>query len=359
MKGSQETHGAERPVHYVVWTSTPGGMESFVTAYAQHFKPLRKVHLFSARPSANLLSGAVDGFSQGSHSNLSLYRNFYSYCRRHRKDLFHLLNSGPVMLLLALLAGVRSPIYHIHGTVYWKGTLSKWAYRFVWRLTLPFKVVFIANSRYSAQLFRERAIPVQPRVVYNGIESAPFIASRRPRTALKRMCYAGRLAPGKNVHLVLQLYNALAASNDDIELHIAGTGSLEQKLMDKALGSPFRRRIFFHGWIGDMADFYSTMDLMVFPSAHESFGNVLVEGLMNGLPVLTSDVPVFEEIHGDKDMFCIGSPSDPHTFDDNFNRAIKTFDELAQKAYALSDKLAAAFSMEDHLRAIAKAYEER
>ena len=59
--------------------------------------------------------------------------------------------------------------------------------------------------------------------------------------------------------------------------------AMHVRVQDEALMSPFRRRIHFHGLVSDMPAFYSSMDLVVFPSSHESFGNVLAEALINGL----------------------------------------------------------------------------
>lgn len=334
-------------------------MESYVAAYAARFKPARATYLFSLRPGANTLTGAVDGYAQGSVSNRSLYAAYFRYCREHRRDRFHLFNSGPVILLVTLLAGVRAPVYHIHGTIYWKGRIDRWALRIAWYLTMPFRTVFVANSRLSAATFRRNAIPVTPVVVYNGFDAASLLAGRRLRTRPVRMAYVGRLAPGKNAELAVRAFNAIAASNNEIELHIAGTGALEGVLRDEALMSPFRRRIHFQGWVADIPAFYASMDLVLFPSAHESFGNVLAEALINGLPILVSDLPAFEEIHGDPSTFSLGSPKEPKAFIQNFVAAMEHYDRLAEKAYAASEVTVRRFGMEQHLNAIERLHETR
>ena len=179
-------------------------MESYAAAYIERFRTTRKTLLFSLRPGPNMLTAAVDGYAQGATSNRSLYATYFRYCRAHRRDRFHLLNSGPVILLITLLAGVRSPLYHIHGTLYWKGRFDRWALRSAWFLTMPFRTLFVANSRLSAITFRKNAVPVKPIVVYNGFNTSPLLAGRRRRTRLVRMAYVGRLAPGKNAELAEQ-----------------------------------------------------------------------------------------------------------------------------------------------------------
>lgn len=341
-------------MHFVLWRAEPGGMEDYAAAYARHFRGTRRTHLFSLRPGPNLLTDAVDVYTEGHTSNPRLYTNWFRYCRSHRSDRFHLLNSGPIILLIALLAGVRRPLYHIHGTRYWSGALDHLFLRMAWFLTMAFRPVFVANSRTSASAFRRQAIPVSPVVVYNGLNTQALLRGRRLRMAPRHMGFAGRIAPGKNADLVIDCFNAVADRMPELELHIAGTGALEGALRDKALMSPFRRRIHFHGWVKDMAAYYATLDLLVFPSDHESYGNVLAEALVNGLPVLVSELPAFEEILGDTSTFSLGDPRDRKRFVQRFCLAVERFHELAQRAFALSPELAERSAMNRHVERIAQ-----
>ena len=332
-------------------------MESYVTAYVERFKASRPTYLFSLRNGSNTLTNEVTGYSEGHASNGRLYAAWFRYCRAHRRDRFHLLNCGPVILLTALLAGIREPLYHIHGTRYWTGALDHVLLRAAWFLTWPFRPLFVANSRFCAETFHRTAIPVRPIVVYNGFDTAALLAGRRLRTRLERMAYVGRIAHGKNADLVIVLFNAVAERFPELELHIAGTGAMENDLRDQALMSPFRRRIHFHGWVPDMAAFYSSMDLVVFPSDHESYGNVLAEALINGLPVLASDLPAFAEIHGDKATFSLGDPKDRDAVKQRFAVAIERFPQLAERAFTLSHDLAERSAMSTHVEAIARLHD--
>lgn len=347
---------AARPVHYAVWSAITGGMEHYITVAVEHFRHSRPTHLFSLRPSVNGLHPGVTSYTSGSFSNMALYRRWFSYCRQHRHDLFHLVHCGPVILLITLLAGVRRPIYHIHGTHHGDGWMERTVLRTLWRLALLLKPLMVANSAHSARMFREQVADVPMHLVPNGFDAAPLLALRRRRTTLRHLGCAARIAPGKNTDLVLRLFESIASERPDLELHFAGTGELERDLRDRALASPFSRRIHFHGWVTDMPAFYARMDLLVFPSAHESFGNVLAEALINGLPVLTSDVPVFADIHGDPDAFTLGDPRDEEGFRRNFLRAVGHFDELAAKAFAASPRIADTFAMERHLEALEHVY---
>lgn len=340
------------PIHFVLWRAEPGGMENYAASYVRHFRSSRRTYLFSLRPGPNDLTDEVDGYSTGYASNRAMYTAYFRYCRSYRRDRFHLLNSGPVLLLLTLLAGVRRPVYHIHGTLFWKGTIDRWFLRCVWWMTLPFRPVFVANSHYTAAIFKRTAAPGEPVVVSNGFDATSLLAGRRHRIQLRRMAYVGRMAPRKNAELAVRAFDAIAGSFPELELHFAGTGPEEDHVRQHALSSPYRRRIFFHGWVKDMPAFYASVDLVLFPSSHESFGNVLAEAIINGLPVLTSDLPAFAEIHGDRPTFSLGAPLEGTVFIRNFVAAVERYPELAEKVFALSGPFAERFDMGKHLSRI-------
>ncbi|MBK7410541.1 MAG: glycosyltransferase [Saprospirales bacterium] len=257
-----------------------------------------------------------------------------------------------------MLAGIRNPLYHIHGTIYWKKWYKKWYLKTAWMLSSLAKVTFIANSRHSASIFRREVLPIEPQVIYNGMELTPFLENRSMRKGLRRMGYAGRLQPGKNVDLVIRLFEEIAGDYPDLELHIAGEGALRPSLEAQAARGPYADRIHFLGWVQDVASFYGSIDLFVFLSAYESFGNVVAEALLTGLPVLTSDIPAFQEIFQEEDAFTLGAPGDYQALTLRFKDAIIQYPSLAQKAYQISEKIQEVFDIQNHLKAIEMLYEK-
>ena len=345
------------PVHYVVWKALPGGAELSVRHYLDQFSPKRTLHAFSLRPTENVLyDGSKVNYHSGSPGQLGCYLAYFRYCRNYRKDIFHLMSVGPIILLLTLLAGVRKPVYHIHGTIYWKKPRQKWYLKPAWVISSWFGVHFIANSHHSANVFRRDVLPLTPEVIYNGFSLEPFLAERRTRTNLKRMGYAGRLQPGKNADLVIRLFEEIAGDHPELELHIAGDGALRPALEEQARKSPFSSRIFFHGWVEDVAGFYGSIDLFVFLSSYESFGNVLAEALLTGLPALTSNIPVFEEIYQGEKGFQLGLPDNYPELKERFLKAVSKYPQLAQRAFQLSNHLQKTFDIRKHLTEIEGLY---
>lgn len=348
-------------IYYIMWRFTKGGVELSINHYINHFWRQYDLNAYSLRTAdQKIYDDQKIKTTAGKENNWTVYFDYFSYCRKNKEGLFHLLNGGPIILILTILAGVKKPIYHIRGTIYWDNNLQRIYLKTAWllvRLLHSFrKVVFIANSQHSADIFRKKVLGVNPLVIYNGIAVAPFVAKRYQRTSLHRLGYAGRLHAGKNVELVIQLFETIAGKYPDIELHLAGEGPLHQSLQNQIDKSLYADRIFMHGFVEDMPSFYASLDLLLFLSAYESFGNVLAEALLTGLPTLTSNIPVFNEIYGGENDFTLGNPSYYETLHKRFIEAVATFPQLADKAMRVSYRVEKKFNIDQHLTQFEKIY---
>lgn len=334
-----------------------------IVHYVNHWGDKRKLYAYSLRKAdRRIYDESKITITEGKSGGWRLYADYFRYCRRHRRDIFHLHNGGPVIFLLTLLAGVQKTVYHIHGTIYWHNFVQKLYLKPIWflnRVLLTWKQAsFVANSKYSAGIFSRKALPVQPTVIYNGLDTQNFLKKKSLRTNLRRMAYIGRMHTGKNVDLVIRLFEEIAGGYPELELHLAGTGSLQVALEEQARKSPHAQRIRFLGYVKDIASFYGSVDLFVFLSAYESFGNVIAEALLTGLPTLTSNVPVFEEIYGEEKDFILGDPSDYEAVKRRFLQSIADFPRLSQKAFDISTSVEKQCSVEHHLRQIEDIYEK-
>ncbi|MEQ8263292.1 glycosyltransferase [Pseudohaliea sp.] len=115
----------------------------------------------------------------------------------------------------------------------------------------------------------------------------PLEFLERPRRAipgrLARVCFAGRLAPEKNVDLVIEAARDLPA----VEFVIGGEGPLRQALETQAAGLANVR---FTGWLDRSAliDLIDSSSLLLLPSRFETFGSIALEAMARGRPALVS-----------------------------------------------------------------------
>ncbi len=87
---------------------------------------------------------------------------------------------------------------------------------------------------------------------------------------------------------VAQLIDALALLDERVRLHVAG-GRNAQGYLDRAGRAGVKDRVCFHGKVEDMQGFYHAMDMFVLPTFYDTLGNVVLEALAGGLPVICSD----------------------------------------------------------------------
>lgn len=96
------------------------------------------------------------------------------------------------------------------------------------------------------------------------------------------VCCVGRLAPEKNLDLVISAHAALSKRHPDMRLLWVGDGPSRRSLQN-------RHPDHIHAGMRsgtDLAAHYASADLFLFPSLTETFGNVVLEALASGLPVV-------------------------------------------------------------------------
>jgi len=135
---------------------------------------------------------------------------------------------------------------------------------------------------------------VNLKVVSRGVDTKLFNISKRDKSlrsswgateSTKVLISVGRMAPEKNLDQVLKTYEALKHTDQAFKLVMVGDGPLR---------SQFQQRypdIIFPGMLShsNLAAYYASSDLFVFPSQTETFGNVTLEALASGIPVLAFD----------------------------------------------------------------------
>jgi glycosyltransferase involved in cell wall biosynthesis len=100
-----------------------------------------------------------------------------------------------------------------------------------------------------------------------------------------RFLFVSRLEPEKGITRLLDAWRIMKM--DDVELHIAGTGSLVGEVEAAARSGQVR----YHGVPSDsvLADLYRSCNVFVFPARNEIYGLVVLEALASGLFAIVGD----------------------------------------------------------------------
>ncbi len=130
---------------------------------------------------------------------------------------------------------------------------------------------------------------------------------RSPAGAVN-VLYSGRITREKGVELLADAFLLARARDPRLHLVVAGGGPEQERLRER-LGE----HASFLGWLeGDgLADAYASADMFLFPSATDTFGQVILEAQASGLPViaLARGGPVSLIEHGVSGLLCESDPA--------------------------------------------------
>jgi glycosyltransferase involved in cell wall biosynthesis len=85
----------------------------------------------------------------------------------------------------------------------------------------------------------------------------------------------------------------LVTSNNSVELHVVGEGSLEANLRNQAKNLSLTDRVFFHGFVPQgetLQKFYRESDVFILPSLYDQQPKVLLEAMAHSLPIVATSV---------------------------------------------------------------------
>jgi len=99
------------------------------------------------------------------------------------------------------------------------------------------------------------------------------------------LIYVGRIAPEKNLDLAVEAFRAVQKKHPGARFVLVGDGPARRTL---AAHNPDFVFAGVHRGV-DLARHYASGDLFVFPSVTETFGNVTLEALASGVPVIAFD----------------------------------------------------------------------
>jgi phosphatidylinositol alpha 1,6-mannosyltransferase len=195
----------------------------------------------------------------------SWHTNFHQFAARRLQKLIGFLP-----------AGIKRP------TVAWsqeKGLrILLWFYRFA-------EVTLAPTPPQVAWLEKELRKPsfLMPR----GVDLEQFNSRHRTvRDGTLRLGFVGRVTPEKGVRLLQKIEKALIESGlKDFQILVVGAGSevawLKRRLKHGEFTGVLRGE--------DLARAYANMDLFVFPSRTDTFGNVVQEAAASGVPAVVTN----------------------------------------------------------------------
>ena len=148
------------------------------------------------------------------------------------------------------------------------------------------RILFAPNPELCGILERKTGRPC--RLMPRGVDPSLFDPQKRTRRehgGQVVLGYVGRLSVEKNVRVLAQVQRELEASGRlRFKFVFVGQGSEEAWLRRNLPRAEFKGVLRGEA----LADAYANMDLFVFPSRTDTFGNVVLEALASGVPAIVT-----------------------------------------------------------------------
>ena len=121
-----------------------------------------------------------------------------------------------------------------------------------------------------------------------GVDTDLFTPAKRPAKAADArftLGFVGRLSIEKNVHQLAMIHDELLVQgHTNFRFLIIGHGDEDKALRERMTHADFPGVLRGDG----LAEAYASMDLFVFPSHTDTFGNVVLEALASGVPAIVT-----------------------------------------------------------------------
>ena len=150
-----------------------------------------------------------------------------------------------------------------------------------------------------------------------GVDTSRFDPSLRDPALLARggapdgainVMYSGRITREKGAELLADAFLRARAREPRLHLVLAGGGPEQERLRER-VGSEHTT---FLGWLSgaELARAYASADMFLFPSATDTFGQVILEAQASGLPVIAvaEGGPLSLIEHRASGLLCAGDP---------------------------------------------------
>lgn len=221
-----------------------------------------------------------------------------SYLRKAKPSRFYssMMYVNVIAGLAAKLSGYRGKLYfsehsHVSTSIATnKGLTSKLIFKLAKSLYKYADAIICVSEGVKDDLVAVISQIKRVVVINNPVEN--LFQPIEHKAEKYRIISIGRLDRDKNFKILLESFADVLNqidNRDNYELYILGEGYERQNLENLAVTLKINHQVFLPGFVNSPKEMLNSSDLFVFPSVREGFGNVLVEALSCGLPIIAAD----------------------------------------------------------------------
>lgn len=241
--------------------------------------------------------------------------------RQERPDLVHThLPRADLVGAFVRAAGVRVPWVSSVHAIYsrsWRGKWSLPLFSLLWRRADA--VIAISYAVKDWLVKEQRVPPGKVNVVHYGIEPDRFVSLGEAKARggdNPVIGTIGRLDPGKGHETLIRAMPLVLTRHPQARLLIAGHdpwgyGRTLHRLIEN-LG--LKEKVELLGFVEDIPSFLKEIAVFAFASRSEGFGQVIIEAMAAGKPVVASRIAPLTEIVVDGETGFLVPPDNPEAF---------------------------------------------
>jgi UDP-glucose:(heptosyl)LPS alpha-1,3-glucosyltransferase len=211
------------------------------------------------------------------------------------------------------------------------------------------KVAIAVSNLVRDDLIREFHLPAEKTVtLYNGVDLERFSpprddsARREIRSSIDlndaapMVAFVGNGFGRKGLGFLIAGWPKVGRG---AHLLVVGADQKSRRYQREAMRLGVGARVHFVGAMPDVARIFHAVDAVALPSLFEPFGNVVLEAMASGVPVLSSvHSGVSELLPESMQKFVVRDPTDPNEIATKVNALLETGDELRLLARATAER---------------------
>lgn len=239
-----------------------------------------------------------------------LFFKLIGYFKKEKPDIFvssaYLLNIIPIMA--KVFSGTKTKIILTEHNVFSllaadaKKPLKRFAVQFIlpyfMRIFYPMADAIVCVSKGVAEdIFQIIGRKDKVQVIYNPVFTNEIYGLAEGQVdhdwfldpEISVILAAGRLVRQKDYPTLLRAFKIVLSKNSDCRLVILGEGILRQELENFASELGISEKVAFLGFVENQYKYIRGSSVFTLSSAHEGFGNPIVEAMALGTPIISTD----------------------------------------------------------------------
>ena len=236
------------------------------------------------------------------------------------------------------------------------------------QIALYFTNAFITNSISTAKELSNRnrkklkPIYVVPNAVFEDFEPRETVRQKLTQELGLRpdalwLISLGRLVQFKHFDELLKIAAALREKQDNFQLILIGSGAEESALRKLSQQLHLEDYVRFTGEIPNAIRLLKGFDIFCMTSLLEGLPNVVMEAAAAGLPIVTWQLPFYEELLTPDDTALMASPGDRAGFEQAVLKLINDQSLREELGAAAQAQITEKFSLDRYIQNMTRVYE--